>query len=43
MLVMAALGAVGIILLSVAADQLVLGSARVATRMRMAPVVWESS
>jgi cation:H+ antiporter len=39
MLIMVAAGVVGIVLLSVAADQLVLGAARLATRMRMAPVV----
>ena len=39
MLITVALGVAGIVLLSVAADQLVLGSARLATRMRVAPVV----
>ena len=39
MLIMAALGVVGIVVLSVAADQLVLGAARLAVRMRVAPVV----
>jgi cation:H+ antiporter len=39
MVIMVALGVVGIVLLSGAADQLVLGSARLAARMRVAPVV----
>jgi len=39
MLIMVAAGIAGIVLLSVAADQLVLGAARLATRMSVAPVV----
>lgn len=39
MVIMVVLGVVGIVLLSGAADHLVLGSARLATRMRIAPVV----
>jgi cation:H+ antiporter len=39
MLIVIALGVAGIIMLSAAADHLVLGSARLAARMRVAPVV----
>lgn len=39
MAIMVVLGVVGIVLLSSAADQLVLGAARLAARMRVAPVV----